>query len=141
VRTRPGSPRRGAAAFTLLEAVLALAILSSLVVVAMSIRAQSLAQTQRLEARAAAQRETQAIIDMAHAGLLPDPEVDPRTLARTWRWTHLGEPFTLTATRHEAPNPAGALTAPGGRPLSDRIVLWRYELDYRGLTTEFYWHR
>ncbi len=133
--------RRG---FTLLEAVLALAILSAVMVVCLGLRAQALASAARITAGQRAQRGTQEVYESLVAGLLPDPEVDEETGARTWRGERLGRPFVLIARPAEVRNPVAGLFP--DRELGDRVRLWRYELvfgDESGtdplVRAEFFW--
>lgn len=125
--------------FTLLEAVLALAILSSVMVVCLGMRAQGIAGAQRLSQRQETDREVEAIFQMLTAGLLPPAVVDRESHARTWSGGHLGHSYTLVATRVERANPVAREKA--GAALAERIALFRYELTYRGRTAEFFWHR
>lgn len=142
---RPRDYRRGG--FTLLEAVLALAILSAVMVVCLGMRSQALGANTRLSARHAEQRDTQAIFDMVSAGLMPNPIVDKESGARRWRGEYLGAEYELAAQRVNLPNPVASLPAAAAAlakeksGLSERMFMWRYELKYRGRTSEFLWHR
>lgn len=118
-----------------------MAILAAATIACVGLRAQSLAAGRRIETRLAANRDTQAIFDMAVAGLLPRPQVDPETLTRRWQGDHLGHPFELTAERTTLPNPVYRSERADAAKLSDRIVMWRYQLSYRGRTTEYLWHQ
>lgn len=130
--------RRG---FTLLEAVLAIAILSSVTIVCVGMRAQSLASSRRIEARHALQRDTQTIFDMLTAGLLPPSESASDAGVRRWRGEHQGSTYEIEGTRATLPNPVAGGIQDKEHPLSDRVVMWRYTLKYRGVETEFWWHR
>lgn len=127
--------------FTLLEAVLALAILSAVAVVCVGIRTQSLSSARRVEERHAEQRDTQAIFEMLTSGLLPPPEIEDDSFARRWKGEYLGFPYELGATRETMPNPVFRNDRVDSAELSDRIVMWRYTLSYRGRESEFLWHR
>lgn len=132
-------PARG---FTLLEAVLALAILSAAMIVCLEMRAQSMAMGARMAERHATFRDEQAIFEMVTAGLLEElPGVRGQGASRSWQGEHLGRPFRLTARAVTVENPAASLLIGEERRLSDRIVMWRYELEYRGRVSEFMWHR
>lgn len=131
-------PMRG---FTLLEAVLALAILSSVIVVCLGLRASAIENNQRLAGRAAAHRDTEAIFEMLTSKLLPSPEIDPKTLTRIWRGESSGVPYVLTASRVVLPNPVAGLAMNENAGLSSQIIMWRYELTIRGRTSEFLWNQ
>lgn len=126
-------------AFTLLEAVLALAIIASVIVVCLGMRAQALAASQRIAADQQSDRVVQEVYESLVAGLLKDPEIDPDTGMRTWTGERLGEEFTLTATLTTAPNPIVGLIE--DKEMGDRVRVWRYQLQCAGRTTEFYWRR
>lgn len=129
------------AAFTLLEAVLALAILSAVAVVCVGVRTQSLSSARRMESRASAQRDVQAIFEMLTAGLLPPAAVDKESRARLWRGEYLGVEYELIAAPETLPNPVFDAERPEAKTMSDRIVMYRYRLTYRGRESEFWWHR
>lgn len=135
--------RRG---FTLLEAILALAILAAVMVVCLAMRAQALASSARIAASQWAQRGTQELYESLVAGILPDPEIDNDTGVRTWRGEHLGRPFIMTARPATVPNPVAGLFP--DREMGERVRLWRYELVYgsdaaadHAARTEFYWRQ
>lgn len=128
-------------AFTLLEAVLAMAILAAVTVVCVGLRAQSLAAGVKIELRLGDERETQAIFEMVTNGLLPPAEVGEDSLVKRWRGEHLGAEYTLKATRETLVNPMYSSERPESAGLSERIVMWRYVLSFRGRETEFMWHR
>ncbi|MBL8746466.1 MAG: prepilin-type N-terminal cleavage/methylation domain-containing protein [Phycisphaerae bacterium] len=134
-------PSRSKAGFTLLEAVLALAILSAVAVVCVGVRTQSLASARRMEVRNAEHRDTQAIFEMLTAGLLPPPESEKDSLTRRWTGEYQGAPYILEATQVTRPNPVYTSERKDAAPLSDRIIVWRYTLTYRGRSSEFWWHR
>lgn len=134
---RPASVR--SRAFTLLEAVLAVAILAAVLVVCLGMRAQHMSSMRRVAEFHRAQRDAEAVFEMATANLLPAPKVEEESLVRTWTGDYLGEAYVLTARPIAQPNPV---------VLTDRTVklapvlyLWKYELAYRGRTTEFLWNR
>jgi prepilin-type N-terminal cleavage/methylation domain-containing protein len=138
--SRAKASGRAARGFTLLEAVLALAILSAVAVVCVGIRTQSLSSARRMEERHAEQRDTQAIFEMLTAGLLPPPEAEKDSFVRRWKGEYLGFPYELEAARETMPNPVFRGDRADSAGLSDRIVMWRYTLSYRGKESEFLWH-
>lgn len=124
--------------FTLLEAVLALAILSAVLVSALALRGQAAAATARLSDARMTGQAADEIFEMATEGLLPEAEIDRESLTRTWRGTHLGHEFSLRAVPVER---ASALPEAVRGTLSDRIIMYRYTLSYAGRETDFLWHR
>lgn len=125
-------------AFTLLEAVLALAILSAVMAATLGIRAQALAAATRLAAHNNDARAADAIFNMAFEGMIPDPLVDPESQTRLWQGQHLGKPFELRAVAVELPS---AIPEQDRARLSDRIIMFRYTLTYQGAVTQCLWHR
>ena len=137
-RARASGPL-ASAGFTLLEAVLALMILSGVVVAALGIRAQSIKVAHQLTAARGAQHDAQALFDLASAGLLGEPAaVEPESRTVIWRGEHLGHPYEMRSMPVELPS---ALPADQRAGLSDQIVMRRYTLSYRGTESQFLWHR
>lgn len=126
-------------AFTMLEAILALTIISAVVVVCLGLRSQSLRATHRMSAAQNIEQGAQDIYEELIAGLLPDPEVDERTGVRVWRGERVGRPYVLTASVAEVANPlAGSAEVVNPSP---KLLMWKYVLEYAGRRTEFYWVR
>ncbi len=130
---------RAARAFTLLEAILALAIIAAVIIVCLGLRSQALASSYRISTGHQAERIVQEVYESLVSGLLPDPEVDPDTGKRIWRGERLGHEYTLVGQITDVPNPVFGLS--DTREFGDRVRIWRYELQCAGQTTEFYWRR
>ncbi|MDX2115432.1 MAG: prepilin-type N-terminal cleavage/methylation domain-containing protein [Planctomycetota bacterium] len=128
--------------FTLIEAVLAMALLAGVMMACLGLRGQALAQQERARARHALLREGEAIFEMFTSGLLGRPEVTQgETLERRWKGEHLGKPYVLVGRRVVRENPAASALPESVVKLSDRVLVWRYELEYRGSKLEFIWPR
>ncbi len=121
-------------AFTLLEAVLALAILSSALIVALQIRSSALAQTLDLETRLRVNHDLRAIAMLRESGALGFPEVDEQSAARTWRGEHNGEPFTIKATPMLVPSP---IPRTPESELAESVPMLRFEITYMDQRSEF----
>jgi hypothetical protein len=132
------SRRAPAPAFTLLEAVLALAILAAVIGATLGARTQGLRGKRLIEERLNEHMASQALFDMLNDGLLPPPAIDPETADRLWRGTHMGHDYTIRARRAELPS---AIPAEQLEARSDRIIMYRYTIEYRGRTTHTLWHR
>lgn len=132
--------RRRVRAFTLLEAVIALIIISSVIVSVLSLRSQAIAQGQRLTERRFVERETESLFRMLLAGMLDDPTRSETTNNVTWTGTHAGREYTITRQRETMPNPMSREVASEGRPVSPAISVWKYTIELGGRTSEFYWH-
>lgn len=122
--------------FTLLEAVLATVILSSVVVVCLELRAQTVRHATRIDARQQVMRETDSLLTMATGGFLGEPQVDAESRTLTWTGSHLGSPYEVVASPVEMDNPAAHVT---DLALSPKITLWRFAIEYRGERTEVLW--
>ena len=142
----PVARRSFARAFTLLEAVLALAILSSVLVVCLSVRAEALAQRARLTTRLDAGQECEAIFEAIIGGVLPPSSIDPESGVRRWEGERAGfaggrpggRAFVVEARRIEAASP---LASDPTRPRAASVFVWRYEVSFEGEKKEFLWHR
>ena len=116
--TRRVTSTRRARAFTLLEAVIALIIISSVIVSVLSLRSQAIAQGQRLSERRFVERETESLFRMLIAGMLDQPTRNDTTSNVTWTGTHAGREYTITRQRETMPNPMSSEVAGEGRPVS-----------------------
>lgn len=125
--------------FTLLEAILALAIIASVIIVCLGLRAQALGASQRVARDQQSDRVVQEVYESLVAGLLGDPRVDSDTGARTWTGERMGHAFTLVGKIVEAPNPVVGLIR--DQEMGDRVRVWRYEMQCAGRVTEFYWRK
>lgn len=123
---------RSARAFTLLEAIIAIVILTSVAMVCLQLRAQSAAQAARLRDHQSTQRGLDALLTMAEARLLPDPEgpeEDDPSRRIEWRGEHLGRPYVCTRVRQSMPNPIADAEQRG---IPAVIVVDRYSVEYNG---------
>lgn len=134
--------RRGSVGgFTLLEAVMALAILGAVCIVCVGMRAQALAAQRRIAARHAREADARAVFEALVNGLLPRETVDGERGVRRWEGEHVGERWVLEARRVTMANPLYVADEESSAGLSPQIYMWRYTLESHGGVTEFYWHR
>lgn len=133
-----GNRRRIALGFTLLEAVIALTLLSSACVTCLTLRSQSIANRERIARQQQLDRDADAVFQMFVGGLLPAPERDPKTGAMSWKGEHLGREYTLTRQLVSMSNPLSGKLAYETLP---SVTVWRYEITINKRTTHFYWHR
>lgn len=128
-------------AFTLLEAVIALVVLSSVVVSVLSLRSQTLRSAQRLSERRFVERETDSIFRMLLAGMLDQPEREESSGRVTWTGTHLGEAYKIVREYTRLENPMlREASIEQGRVVSPEISVWKYTITLSGRTNTFYWH-
>jgi len=129
------SRRSGGAGFTLLESIIALALIGAVAGACLQVRAQSLAGRQRLTVQQETDRGLETILRLAQSGLLADgiaERDDTDQLTRmTWAGDHLGSPFTCTRERFTTNNP---VPSAGDEPLPQVITLWRWTVEYQGET-------
>jgi type II secretory pathway pseudopilin PulG len=129
---------RSRPALTLLEAILALAILAMVAAAVLEMRGAAIRESARIQKIQRDTREVEAIFRMLTERALPQPIPDPATGAPVWQGQHLGEPFAITRRTTTVPNPALQAT---DMPLADRLPIFEYLIDYRGTKTTFLWHR
>ncbi|MEQ9616591.1 MAG: type II secretion system protein [Phycisphaerales bacterium] len=130
-----GRPSRRAA-FTLLEAVIALAVLGAVIVSVLSVRSQSMAQSERLAERQAAERERESLFRMFLSGTLDAGERVQDEDSTTWTGEHLGREYEIMREYTRIENPMTET----GRVVSPVISLWKYTVRFEGRTSAFFWH-
>jgi len=133
-RFRCTSQRRSA--FTLLEAVIALLVLSSVIVSVLSLRSQAIAQGIRISERQFIEREAESLFRMLLAGMLDRPTRSEESANVTWKGTHLGREYEIVREYTQLENPM----LETGRTVSQTITLWRYAVTLGDRTSTFYWH-
>lgn len=136
--------RRGG--FTLLECLLAIAIVSGVLIALLQLRAESLRDRVELAETQRADREAEALFQMFVTGAVETPEVDRSRGAVSWEGEYLGHPFRAVRTLREVPNPVRAGGGDGGGDASSQglratVPMYAYTLTYRGRVHEFDWIR
>jgi len=133
----PSAPLR--AGFTLLESIIALAMIGAVAGACLQVRAQGLAGRQRLTVRQRTDRAIDTILRLAQSGLLvggqPERNEQGQTTRITWTGEHLGEPFTCERERISVANPienAGDESFPG------TITMWKWTVEIRGEVAEVF---
>lgn len=125
-------------AFTLLEAILALGILSAAVIVCVGVRGQVILGAQRLREVQRQDRADDGLFQMLINQTIDEPRVDDRLGTLVWRGTYLGKPYEIERRGVSFPNPmAGQVRY----DVSDRVRLVRYAITYDGRESEVLWHR
>ena len=122
---------------TLLEAVIALAILTSVLIVCLDLRARMLRHTETIQRHQLVEREAQNLYVMASTGSLHDPIIDKQAQAYIWQGEHLGSRYTITAKPLAIPSP---IKSDPESPEAKTVQMWRYELAYMGETIDFITH-
>lgn len=140
----PGSPAAAAArphqqrGFTLLEALIALAMLAAVFSVCAGLRTQAMAADRRAAAILEAERDADALFQMVINRALLAPEPLSNGEKAVWVGTHLGEPYTIERTIAVMENP---LLGVGPHETAPEIGLFEYAITYKGHTTKAIWHR
>jgi hypothetical protein len=133
VGIRPGGARR--AAFTLLESIIAITILTAVVVVCLQVRAQSLRTLRGIEIDRRADLASQSIFDTVIAGALPEPQSGDGVVI--WTGDHLGRPYRVERVRVERSSPVSA----GEARLAPVVRVFEYRVRYDERLTTFLWWR
>lgn len=129
---------RSRCGFTLLEAVLALVILSVVSVACLQLRGQMGLVGAQAQRRAAQDNRADALFTCLTSGMLTEPTADPVTGALVWSGEHLGTPYTIRRGMKAVPNPAAGQV---NYPVASTVSVVRYEVTLGGTVTEFLWHR
>jgi hypothetical protein len=125
-------------AFTLLEAILALGILSAAVIVCVGVRGQMLLGTERLREIQRQDRADEGLFQMLINQTIDEPVVDERRGTLVWRGNYLGRPYEVERRGGSFPNPMAGQV---GYEVADRVQLVRYVIRYDGRESEVLWHR
>jgi prepilin-type N-terminal cleavage/methylation domain-containing protein len=123
--------------FTLLEAILALMILSGAFIACLQARTQLLATSQRVEQTLHASRDIDALLRMLTTGMLPNPEVDLETGIVLWRGVYLQQEYVITREAISVANPIAGQVA---YAIPERVRLFRYDVRLGEHTQTLEWH-
>jgi len=134
----PGSDMLTGRGFTLLEAILALAILSAAVIVCVGIRGQMLLGTERLREIQRQDRAEEGLFQMLINQTIDEPIVDAERGTVVWRGTYLEKPYEVERRGASFPNP---MIGQVGYDVAERVRLIRYVIQYDGRESEVLWHR
>lgn len=133
--------RRGRA-FTLLEAVLAMAILAGAVMATLGIRARAMVAAQEMEAVQRDERDAQAVFDLLVAGLLGEPaRVDRETGRAEWAGTLSASSDRVYTVVREPMLVANPLQQPDGAEEPGQVSVWQYTVRVGRSEAGFVWHR
>lgn len=135
---RPPSRARGSArGFTLLEAILALGILTAATIVALDMRAQMLRSGERVRAVQREDRDHEALFEMLVSGMLEDPRLDERE-GYVWEGQFLEKDYRITRRIDSVPNPMSTEVA---YEVASRVGVFRYRIEYGDRETTVVWHQ
>lgn len=121
--------------FSLLEAVLALAIIAAALIAVLQVRTQMIRGAQQARDRQAVERDDEAVFQMLVAGLLPPPTSEDGII--TWQGEFLDRPYIIQRTVERIPNPN---VDELGHPVRPFIPLVVYTLIIDERTTVFPWY-
>lgn len=124
--------------FTLLECLLAVAIVSGVLIALLQLRNTTLRDRLELAEVQRADREAEALFQMFVTGAVHTPEVDPERRTVSWEGEYLGHDFRAVRVQREVPNP---IRSTGDTPVRATVPLFEYTLTYRGRVYEFDWIR
>lgn len=128
---RPIKPR----GFSLLEAVLALAIIAAALIAVLQVRTQMIRGAQQARDRQAVERDDEAVFQMLIAGLLPAPTSADGVV--TWQGEFLDRPYIIQRTIERIPNPN---VDELDHPVRPTLSLITYTLTIDERTTVFPWY-
>lgn len=131
-------PSKGLRGFTLLEGVLALAILVAVIIVCLQLRAQIGMVGRQVQKVAARDNATEALFQCLVNGLLHRPTTDPESGAFIWEGEQNGTPFRIVRKPVSVPNP---LIGQVNFDVAATVGAYRYDITLGTTKTEFVWHR
>ncbi|MFM9958157.1 MAG: prepilin-type N-terminal cleavage/methylation domain-containing protein [Phycisphaerales bacterium] len=124
--------------FTLLESVLALAILTAVIVVCLQLRAQIGMVGRQVQRSALRDNAAEALFQSLVNGLLGTPQTDRDTGLLVWEGTQNGAFYRVTRASVSRPNP---LAGQVSYDVAAQVSVFRYEVKLGSELTEFLWHR
>jgi type II secretory pathway pseudopilin PulG len=125
-------------AFTLLEAVLALAMLTAVIIVCLQMRAQVGMVGRQVERIAARDNAAEALFQSLVNGLLGAPVDSEKPGAMMWEGVQNGEKYKVVRTATRVPNP---VVGQVDFDVPATLTAYRYEITLGNTTSEFIWHR
>ncbi len=125
--------RRGV---TLIEAIVALVILSAAFVAAMEARIQLVRATRGVVQDQRVSRLQESLFREVIAGTVPEGVLEENSIVI--EGDHLGEAYRVTITPEMVANPMVGAVGYSVRP---EVALLRYEVEIAGETASFLWHR
>ena len=124
--------------FTLLEAVLALAILAGAMVACLQVRAQMLLGAERLREVQRADRAEEALFQMLVNQTLESPRVDEEHGILVWEGEYLGRAYRIERLVMSVANPMRGTVS---YEVAREVRVYRYVMTYAGRESEIVWHR
>ena len=136
-RRAPIPGRTSTRGFTLLEAILALGILTAATIVALDMRAQMLRSGERVRAVQREDRDHEALFEMLVSGMLEDPRIDERD-GYVWEGKFLDKDYRITRRIDSVPNPMRGEVA---YEVASRVGVFRYRIEYDDREATVIWHQ
>lgn len=128
-------PRR---AFTLLEAVLALAMLTAVIIVCLQLRAQVGMVGRQVERISGKDNASEALFQSLVNGLLGPPTESRENGVLVWEGEQNGARYHITRTLTRVPNPVVGQVA---FDVPATLAAYKYEITFGTIKSEFIWHR
>ncbi len=126
--------RRAPRAFTLLEALAALVILTAAAVACLRIGADAAHARLRIDEALRTDREADALFDMVLTGTMGEPRFDEDGGRYVWEGELDGEPFRITRRRETMPNP---LVGQVAHAVERVVTVYRYRVEIGERASEF----
>ncbi|MCB9842145.1 MAG: prepilin-type N-terminal cleavage/methylation domain-containing protein [Phycisphaeraceae bacterium] len=130
---------RARVGFTLLECLLAIAIVSGVLIALLAMRSASIRDRNELAAMQRMDREAEALFQMFVTGAVETPDVDRERRTITYSGAYLGNAYRAVREVREVANPVRR--GGGDEGLAATVPVYAYTLTYRGKVYEFDWIR
>ena len=126
--------------FTLLEAVIALALMSMILIASLELRVQAMRTGASIGDACRDARPMNDLYTMLINRALPEPVRDEQTQQPVWSGDYLGKPYRITRVRETVENPvASTVQHEPGQQTTVRV--WRYTMRYDNQEMAFIWRR
>jgi hypothetical protein len=136
-RRRANAVRAARGGFTLLEAIIALSLMTVVLIASLELRVQAMKVGGQVSSAARESRHIEALFTMVINRALPQPVRDEAAGTLTWSGTYLEARYVITRRSEEVDNPLRVLAA----ERSPQVTIWRYTIEYGGEQATFVWHR
>jgi len=137
--------RTSARGFTLLEVVVATALLAMVVVASLQLRSSGIRALQRVQSVGQKAAEREELFGLVTSGLVEAELEQQSNGVVVWRGNYRDEPFVVTREQTIVRNPLPRIEWQDederGEKIVENVLMPRYTVEFKGERDVFYWHK